>query len=254
MGEREKTEKLREELGRFFHEELDRRYSREFLRELPPLRERSLLDRVPQERIDRVKEFFKRVMYPVGPEREARDSGVETLEELLQNTSSLLSVLPQLPGILLRHGIHLPAVTGAGLHVVSSYRRARQLENKVLERLRELLAEEDVSETAVPEELLRKAYAVLSEEETRRMLEETEKIVRLGMDRPLMRSTIDIVHRVRESRRNPREKHALEYVLSVLDEVRGLSENYNREEVHRILEISEITEAWYFESLRAEWA
>lgn len=253
MSESKRYRELREVVGRFFHRELERRYHRSYLANIDELRETGLLDAVPQEQIDNVKEFFKRVMYPVGPAREERDRGVETVEKLLKSTSSLISILPQIPGILLRHGLHLPAITGAGLHVVAAYQRARQLERKVLQRLLELIDEEDGSRLEVDEDTLRRAYAVLTRDETGTMLEETERIVRLGMDESLMRSTIDIVERVRESRDSREEQDALGYVLSVLEEVRNLSDAYSRRQIQKLLHLSEIIEAHYFDRLRVEY-
>lgn len=242
-------------LTRFFHEELDRRYAREHLRQIPELAEDGLLEEVPEAQLNHIKEFFKRVMYPVGEEREARDRGVETVEQILGSTSSIVSLLPQLPRVLLRHGGRLPAIASAGLTVVSAYRLARRIEEKVLDELQELCELKDAvceSDESLPYDLLRRAYGTLSEEETDKMLERTEKVVRLGMDKRLMEATIELVEIVRESREDPEEQDALGYVRSVLREVRGLAEEYSREQVERILRLSEITEASYFDTLREE--
>ncbi|MFP4407108.1 MAG: hypothetical protein ACOC47_07590 [Alkalispirochaetaceae bacterium] len=248
-------ETLHHHLTAFFHDELDRRYRQERLREIPGLREEELLQAVPEEQLIRIKEFFKRVMYPIGEERQARDRGVETVERILGSTSSLISLLPRLPAILVRHGGRLPAIASAGLTVVSTYRLARRMEEKVLTRLEELCETEAAAcfgEEGPPEELLRRAYGSLTEADTGRMLERTEKVVRLGMDERLMESTIDIVEIVQRSREDPEEQDALKYVSSVLNEVRSLAEEYSREQVERILRISEITEGEYFEALREE--
>jgi hypothetical protein len=241
-------------LTEFFHRELDRRYARESLEGIPELRQEGVLQAVQQERIDEIKEFFKRVMYPLGEEREARDRGVETVASILSNTSSLISLLPQLPTIILRHGGRLPAIASAGLTVVTAYRLARHTEEKVLRSLEQLCEEEDACEEGeeVPYAFLRKAYGSLSREETHRTLEQTEKVVRLGMDKRLMEATIEIVEIVRKSREDPQEEDALGYVSSVLREVRSLAERYSRDEVEEILRLSEITEDNYFGALREE--
>lgn len=246
---------LADMLTRFFHEELDRRYARERLEGIPEITEEGLLREVPEPQLHRIKEFFKRVMYPVGEEREARDRGVETVETMLGSTSSIVSLLPQLPRVLMRHGGRLPAIASAGLTVVAAYRLARRNEEKVLEELQELCETEDgacESEKSLPYTLLRRAYGALSKEETERMLRRTKQVVRLGMDKRLMEATIDIVEIVRESREDPEEQDALAYVGSVLREVRSLSEEYSSEQVERILRLSEITEATYFDALREE--
>ena len=248
-------ERLNRRLTEFFHHELDRRYKREHLSEILELERQGILEAVPETQLSRIKEFFKRVMYPVGEERQARDRGVETVERILGSTSSLISLLPRLPGIVLRHGGRLPAIASAGLTVVSAYRLARRMEEKVLQRLEELCEAEGAAcfgEEGPPDELLRRAYGSLSETDTGRMLERTEKVVRLGMDERLMKATIEIVEIVHKSREDPEEQDALEYVSSVLDEVRSLAVEYSREQVERILRLSEITEAKYFEALREE--
>lgn len=248
-------EKAKHRLAEFFHHELDRRYTREQLGRIDALREESLLDQVPEAQLQRIKEFFKRVMYPVGEEREARDRGVETVEEILSSTSSLISLLPKLPGFLLRHWSRLPKIASAGLTVVSAYRLARHSEERVLRELLRLCEEEGVSPAEgdeIPYSLLRRAYGTLEEQETEKMLSRTEEVVSLGMNKPLMSSTIEIVELVRETREDPEEQDALAYVLSVLQEVHDLSEEFSREEVERILRLSEITESNYFETLREE--
>jgi hypothetical protein len=242
-------------LARFFHDELDNRYRPEQLREIDELRTEGLLEAIPEEQLSRIKEFFKRVMYPVGEEREARDRGVETVEEILNSTSSLISLLPKLPGILFRHGGRLPAIASAGLTVVSTYRLARHTEEEVLRELLRLCEEKGISPAKgdeIPYSLFRRAYGTLDEKETRKILSRTEEVVRLGMDKGLMSATIEIVDLVRKTREDPEEQDALEYLLSVLQEVHDLSEEFSREEVERILRLSEITEAEYFDTLREE--
>ena len=244
---------LREELGHFFHRELDRRYEDSYLEQIPEVAEAGLFKTVPREQIERIKAFFKQVMYPVGSAREERDRGVETVAALLESTSSLISLLPQLPTIVLRHDIRIPAITGAGLHVVASYRRARHLEEKVLHRLQELCEEEEIDpaqDAEVPPPLFREAYGSLEERETDKMLDDIKRIVRLGMRESLISSTIDIVSRVEDSRKSREEQDALSYVRSVLEEVRGLSRAYTEAQVKEVLRLSEMTERYYFEQLR----
>lgn len=251
-------ELLADELGRFFHRELDRRYNREHLAEVPAVQEEELLEDVPQEHLDRIGEFFKRVMYPVGEERRARDRGVETVESILSDTTSLLALLPRIPGILLNHGPKLPKVTSAGLQVVSAYRLSRRMERKVIDELAAVLEEEGIelsdggAQQEIPERLFREAERAIEPEEASEVFDETEKIVRLGMDPSLMETTRDLVDLVAESRKDPGERESLGYVATVIEEVRSLALEFDKDQVERVLRLSELNEFDYFRRLHRQ--
>ncbi|MFW6330059.1 MAG: hypothetical protein ACOC28_08155 [Alkalispirochaetaceae bacterium] len=256
MSVEEEKERLADGLGRFFHRELDRRYNREHLRSIPEIRESGLLEDLPQEYLDRIGEFFKRVMYPVGAKRRARNEGVETVEAILTNTPSLLALLPKAAKVLLGNGPKLPKVARAGLTVVSAYRLARRMEDKVLSALLEII-EDDGSRKdpeKIPEESYRRAEAAVSVEESSSVFEATEKIVRLGMDLSLMETTTELLEVIRESRRDPGERESLAYVTSVVEEVRSLALDIDRESVDRILQLSRLNEEHYWRSLEERYA
>lgn len=240
---------------RFFHRELDRRYSPEYLERIPEVRETGLLAVLDASMIEHLKGFFKRVMYPSGEHRELRDRGMETVASILGSAGSLIALLPQLPGMLVRHGARLPEVSRAALELISAYRLSNRLERKTVDVLAELCDAEGIDVEAgdeIPEHLLRRAYATLSEEDTRRMVERTETVARLGMKRQLMYSTREITRKVKETRTDPGEREALDYVISVLGEIHDLAGAYSREQIESIVHLSVATEHYYFAELRGE--
>ncbi len=223
--------RLREELVVFFHRELGRRYSLEYLHRIPELHQANVLDDVPEDSLEHIKEFFKRVMYPRGEDRERRDAGMETVASIVDSTSSLIALLP----------------------LISGYRLSNRLEHKTLKTLRDLCEEESIDVDAgeeIPERLFRAAYARSSEQDTQRMVKHTGHIVELGMKQGLMKAARDIAETVKETRSDPQEREALDYVISVLGEIYELARSFSKAEIRAIVRMCEITESVYFQRLR----
>ncbi len=253
--EEERTEQeLRQALGRFFHREVDRRYDPERMEGLPEVAERGLLDGVSEEDLERVKTFFKRVMYPVGGERRHQERHMEAVTEILSSSSSVISMLPRLPGLIMRHGTRIAGVSRAGLQVITAYQRARKVEERVIDAAFEL-DDDDLEEAGEnddpPDELFRRAYACVEEHEIREMVRLTDKIVRLGADRRLMAATLEVVESLRDQCDDPSDAAALDYVRSVALDVQELSRQFSRGEIDQILELAGAVELHYFRRLRA---
>ncbi len=251
----ETEDRLRHELGLFFHRQLDLRYDMAYLRDLPDVNARGLLEHVNQEHLDSVKTFFKQVMYPVGRERKHQERHMERVVAILSSASSVVSMLPGLPGIIFRHGTRLAGVSMAGLQVVSAYQNARKQERRVLTALVDICEEEygyiTVPEVdQIPDVFFRRAYASITAEDLRRTIRSTEKTVQLGSDSRLMVATIDVVEALRDRVDDPADAAALEYVRSVAEDVQSLSQQFSQHHIDRILELSRLVEHHYFDSLR----
>src|SRR6056297_257873 len=106
----------------FFREELDRRYDMDHLYEITSIVNEGLLEGLTQEMINRVKTFFREVLYPEGEERYKRDKSIEQVVALLNNKARLITLLPSLPGMVFRYGSALVSATQAGSEVLSAYR------------------------------------------------------------------------------------------------------------------------------------
>ena len=244
--------RLRGEVVRFFHRELGTRYDPDYLRRIPEVTSRDLLDSVSPRHLDRLKTFFMRVMYPAGPRRERQDRHVRTSESVLTSTSAIIHALPRLPRLVFRHGAHLSSVSRAGRAVIAAYRSARDMEDKVVDVLARLCEQDAVEvddDSVVPEDLLRRAYGSLDDADIEQMITHTERTARLGADTRLIDATIDTVAAIRAGRSDPDEAAALEYVQSVVEDVRGISEEFSAEQIEHILELSRITERHYFRNL-----
>lgn len=178
---------------------------------------------------------------------------METVKSVLGNVGSIVSLLPHLPGLLLRHGPRLPLVTAAATDLVAAYDTANRLEVQTLRELERSCNTAGLDETrGIPEHYFRRAYAALSEEDVDRMVELLHRVVRLGLDRPLVRTTREVVEAVAKTRTATEEVEALEYVKSVLDEVHEFAAEFSRGESQRIIRLARETEAFYFAELRRE--
>ncbi len=247
------TEELRDALIRFFHREIDRRYTYEYLKELPDFRTEEVRPLLEAGKIQRIKEFFKRVMYPAGERRELRDAGMETVASIIGSPTSLLGLLPHLAGVLVAHTTKVPEVSAAAMELVSAYRLANTLERRILEVLKEICAENGVDPGAgddIPDAFFRRAYASISDDEVRKMVRRTRTIVRLGMKRDLMKATRDITEKVKTTRSSADEREALGYIVSELDEILELAPTFSRHDRETIVRISEHVETRYFAELR----
>lgn len=250
------TEELRDALIRFFHREIDRRYTYEYLKELPDFRTEEVRPLLEAGKIQRIKEFFKRVMYPAGERRELRDAGMETVASIIGSPTSLLGLLPHLAGVLVAHTTKVPEVSAAAMELVSAYRLANTLERRILEVLKEICAENGVDPGAgddIPDAFFRRAYASISDDEVRKMVRRTRTIVRLGMKRDLMKATRDITEKVKTTRSSADEREALGYIVSELDEILELAPTFSRHDRETIVRISEHVETRYFAELRRSY-
>lgn len=244
---------LQDALVQFFHREVDRRYSSDYLKEVPDVRTEKIRPLVETGKIERIKEFFKRVMYPTGEQRQLRDAGMETVASIMGSASSLFGLLPRLVGVLFGHATKIPEVSAAAMELVSAYRLANTLEQRTLDALNDMCAENDVDPDAgdeIPDELIRRAYASISDHEIRKMVRRTRTIVRLGMKRDLMQATRDIAEKVELTRERADERRALEYIISVLDEVLELAPAFSKRDRETIVRLSEQVETHYFAELR----
>lgn len=82
------------------------------------------------------------------------------------------------------------------------------------------------------------------------MVKHTGHIVELGMKQGLMKAARDIAETVKETRSDPQEREALDYVISVLGEIYELARSFSKAEIRAIVRMCEITESVYFQRLR----
>ena len=249
-------EYLRNALVEFFHREIDRRYTYEYLKDMPDVPMEEVRPLLEAGKIRRIKEFFTRVMYPVGERRQLRDAGMNTVASIIGSATSLLGLLPHLAGVLVAHTTKIPEVSAAAMELVSAYSLANTLEQRILEVLKEICAENGIDPGAgdeIQDEFFRRAYASISDEEIRRMVRRTRTIVRLGMKRDLMKATRDITEKVKTTRSSAEECEALGYIVSELDEILELAPTFSKHDRETIVRISEHVETRYFAELRRSY-
>ncbi len=252
---------LHREVIEFFRAEVDRRYRMEYLQEVPKLHENGLLEGVAEDTVARAKLFFKEVLYPVGDERRLRDESVEEVLDILGDQGRIMSLLPKMPGFLLRYGSSLVTAARAGLEVLSTFRFSTEIENQAVEHLEELCDEEGIeveTESApgaesggrvIPEELLRRAFALVPPRRVEKMMAHLRKLTRLGMHRGTVAATQEVLSAIREGVETAHEEEAIDYALWVLERLDEEVEAHRRPLMERLVKITEYVERYYLEEL-----
>ncbi len=248
----DKREILHSKIISFFREELDSRYRIENLQKIPAIAKEGLLEGVTQEMIDRVKVFFREVLYPVGEDRYKRDRSVEKVMALLKNKLRLVSLLPALPGIVFRHGSALVTATQAGSEVLSAYRFSIKIEQEAAENLEEMCEEHGVEiETAapIPSDLFRKAFSQVPRDWPEKMMDQLRELTTLSMHRGTIDATIEVMNLLKKALDSEKEKQAIEYALWVLYRLEAEVQHHSSATLKRLLRISELAEVEYIENL-----
>jgi hypothetical protein len=253
----DRREVLHRKVIEFFRAEVDRRYRMEYLKEVSGVQENDLLDAVDAETLERAKHFFKEVLYPVGEERSLRDESVEEVMDILGNRGRIMALLPKMPGFLLRHGPALVTAARAGLEVLSTFRLSTEIENQAVEHLDELREEEGMEPfyesdgDVIPEDLLRRAFALVPPRKVERMMAHLRKLTRLGMQRGTVAATQEVLSEIRSGVDSSHEKEAIDYALWVLERLDEEVEAHSRPLMEQLLQIAEHVEQHYLEELSA---
>ncbi len=253
--EKHLQEALYQRIILFFREELERKYQIEHLREIPSISEEGLLEGIDQENIDRVKNFFGEVLYPVGEERHKRDKSVEKVMAILNNSARLMMLLPKLPGIVFRHGGALVTASRAGSAVLSAYRFSSKIEWEAAVRLKEICEEEGVQvddSPSIPPALYRRAFSRVPREWSEKMMGHVLELSKLGMHRGTIDATKDVLSAIRKTLSSEEERQAVDHALWVLDRLETEVRAHSREMMERLLKIAQCTEDNYIEELYGE--
>ncbi len=248
---------LRERVAGFFRQEVDNRYRIERLRAHDKIERKDLLEGIDEEDIDRLKGFYKRIIYPVGEERVRRDRNIEKVASIFSDFTTIPMAFSKLVGIVFRHGATLPAAAKTGMIVIKGYRLALRIENRVVETVKELRDEENIDTDdpeRIPDELIRRAYTSVPEDETDRMIDRLESIVRLGVQQKILDATRDVLKAVRPTREESGEREGIDYLVGVLDEVVDLASSYQRTTINQLVRIAFLVESGYFEELRRQFS
>lgn len=236
----------------FFREELDRRYDLEHLQEIPSIAQEGLLEGLTQEMIDRVKTFFREVLYPEGEERHKRDKSIEQVVALLNNKARLMSLLPSLPGMVFRYGAALVSAAQAGSEVLSAYRFSSKIEDKAIENMEEICEEKGVQiddSAPLPSDLFRLAFSRIPRNWPEEMMSHLIELTKLGMHRGTVDATKDVLSRLRKTLHSEEERQAIDHALWVLERLEEEVRHHSRAMLERLLRISELSENQYLDDL-----
>jgi hypothetical protein len=202
--------------------------------------------------VDRVKDFFRDVLYPVGKDRVKRDESVDTVMAILNNPGRMLELLPVMPGFIVRYGGSLLTAARAGLQVISTHRLSVEIEREVASNLQELCEEEKIEideKTEIPVETFRRALARVPWEQSEAMITHLKKITRLGMQTKIIHAANELFHEIRKSLHTEDEREAVDYALWVLEQLEMQVKDHSTELMDRLITIAELTERHYLEEL-----
>jgi hypothetical protein len=250
------SESLRPAVVAFYQAEIDRRYTLEYLRTVPAITEDGLLDTVGQNDLETFKEFFKRVLYPSGEERARRDEAVEAVTGLLNDKSRVMGLLPKAPKLLLKHGPALATARQAGLELLGGYRSASRMEDELLAEVERTAREAgyDLRDSRrIPNSVFRTAFAAIPRSIKEDVAKRVHKLSTLAIRDHVVRATRDVLSELHAAVATDDEAWALEYAMSVLDEVRELARAYDREQVKRFLRVAELLEAHYLDEMETTY-
>ena len=245
----------------FFHQEIDARYRLAQLHEKSELQQEQVLEGITQEDLDTIKHFFRKVMYPPLDERERRDHSLRTLSGMLTDPSNLVSFFPSVPRIALKYGFLFPEAVKAGRDVLHAYHISTELEDRLVETLRERIqregrpgdpdAAQEANESWPPlrSDEVCSAYAALPMKKARSLVTQVRHVVEHGKRRKLMDATSDILADLKKSTANQDRIAAVDYVIQVIQEVRGLADHYGNDKIDRLLRIAQIVENDYLDAL-----
>ncbi len=246
---------LRDRVAEFFQKEVDSRYQMGNLHEIPEISEKKLLEGIGENDIERLKHFFKQVLYPSGEERRKRDRNIESVASIFSNFTSIPMSLGDLVSIVFRYGTTLPSAARTGMLVIKGYRLSLRIEDYVIETIKDRCRDEDIpidDPMNLSDRLIRTAYAQVPKHDTDRMIQLLKSIVRLGMQRKILDATRDVLKAVKPTRDDAEEQAGIDYLVGVLDEVAEIAFSYSKETIEAFVQIAKMTETRYFEALRRD--
>jgi hypothetical protein len=251
-NDKDVKEILHEKTILFLRDEVDRRYRLEYMQQIPALTEEEFLEGITEEMVDRVKNFFRDVLYPIGEDRKRRDEHVDRVTSMLNNPGRLMELLPRVPFFILRHGSSLVTATRAGLKVISTHRLSVRIEQEVTEHLYDVCREEELEideQRDIPKEVFQEALTRVPKRQAEHMVDHLKKITRLAMQPTIILASKELFHEIRKSLHTEDEQEAIDYALWVMDQLEIQVRDYDKELMKRLLTIAEVTEQHYLEEL-----
>ncbi|MFP4485136.1 MAG: hypothetical protein ACLFO1_09815 [Spirochaetaceae bacterium] len=241
---------LRKAAVSFSHDEIDARYDLAALESRQEIRDKNLLEGIGREDIDNIKQFVQEVMYPPVEERERRDQALHTLTHMLTDPANLISFFPSVPRIAFTYGLLFPEAIRAGRDVLRAYHTSRELEDALVDELsRRLEQPRDAEEVTPSHDEVRRAFASLSLDPARRLVDQVRRVVEHGKRRRLMDATIDILTDLKKSSHDRGQADAVDYIIGVISHVRRLAKQYTDDQIGRLIRLAEIVENDYLDEI-----
>ncbi|MFO7729837.1 MAG: hypothetical protein R6V86_03635 [Spirochaetia bacterium] len=250
--EPQENEALNRRFIGFFREEVERRYRLDYLEAVPAIEEEGLLEGLDQQTIDQVKAFFQEVLYPAGEQRKRRDESVEAVVDILNNRVRLLTLLPKMPGFLIKHGGSLVTAARAGLEVLDTFRHSIKVERQATEKIQEFLEADGLTgkpAKEIPDALLLRAFISVPRRDIEHMIEHLKTLTELGMQRGTVEATLEVLRAIRDQIASEKEAVALRYAVEVIEQLKALVHEHSRETLKRFVRIAEYTERHYIAEL-----
>jgi hypothetical protein len=265
-GESTAARVARREIVKYFHKEIHYRYRMEHLLTIPEINQKKLIDGLSQTDIDRFESLFLSTVYPTLESREQRDRSFESLVKMLKNPRKLAHIIPAIPHIMLKYGTQFPYALHVGLNSVLAFNHSMRLENKMVENIVRMAAEDGIKIDEAYEldpEDYRAAYTMVPYDKAKYMIGLAHGIMNAGSHGKIMDTAWNIMFEVQESLVNKdkgriaaglapehsQDIAAIEFGKSALDNIRSTFNLYDNTIMLRLIDISRINELDYIDRI-----
>jgi hypothetical protein len=234
------------EILQFYREELRQRYQSEHLKRYPQFQD------LPEDQIDRLREFFLRRIYPPAEQRAEIDRAFEHLSLVLHSPRKLQPLMRGGLASAWRLGAKLPQAINTGRACFDAYRETRRLEEHLLREARAMgLHPEDADDRPKMLQLLTR----FPDHEVKRLIRDVTALFRALNNPGLLETALEFLRlceKTTEKRRDlytEEDTRAFRLGIAVMEEGIGLFRSLNAEQVPRLISgIEQVEEDWYHQA------
>lgn len=168
-----------------------------------------------EERVARFKDYFLDNIYPDLEQREELNEAFESLDNYIKHPEKLFRIMIDSASLIFKYGRHLRKILNAGIKALTSFRRANQFENQLVQIA--------ITQKTVPPfstAKIKKLISALPAEEVNQFIESTQALFTTFEDRVLIGKIKEIIqHLVAKMKKRPQTYSEVE--------IRGIEIGYD---------------------------
>lgn len=212
---------------------IEDRYQYDILRQKYPAAEQ-----FGEERINRFRHYFLNYVYPPPEKRAELDSAFDHLDDYIKQPQKLLRIVVDSARLMFRYGRSLPKILRAGLQALKSFRTGSLFERKLSEQAQKMELSPPLSTLDIS-----RLIAALPKSEIDQFIKDSQAMLHVLHDRPLVKKIIDIVeHLIKNMQKRPNlyskeEIRGLEIGRDIIKQGNLLFEELTTEEQYQIFDL-----------------